>query len=434
MALINNPNYNPSIPNSDTNQPFIFDNPNQIINQQTGQTAATLGGTTPITSADLIGNASPITPISAPIPDISGANAAATGAATGATWTYPSEATGDAAGNIATPPPTGTPTETPDYWARIKALMGISTLPEPISAEEKQRRENERLRLEAEQTANTKAISDANAELAAATAEWNNLKMNEQYIPEAMQEQAKGRGITEAGLAPLTAGELRKNALAMLPVTQRVLVASAKVSAAQGRYDLAEKAINKILDIQDKTRQEEYNVYYKNLDMAIMVADKEDADKLAKKKEETRIQENKDKEFSNNKKDFKDEAISSGQYDLAGQIAMATTQEELNRLIGQIKPKAEKAPIITQTEKTRELKTSAFTKARPFLEQSRGKDGYVDPGVYLRLRSDYAEVIGDPSSFDAIFAPFLSPEERARLGLGKATGVEALPENEESLY
>ncbi len=73
----------------------------------------------------------------------------------------------------------------------------------------------------------------------------------------------------------------------------------------------------------------------------------------------------------------------------------------------------------TQTEQTRNLKTSAFAKARPELEKSRGEDGYVDPNVYMRLRNDYAEIIGEPSSFDAVFASYLSPQERDRLGIGK---------------
>ncbi len=78
-----------------------------------------------------------------------------------------------------------------------------------------------------------------------------------------------------------------------------------------------------------------------------------------------------------------------------------------------------KAGKPTQTEITRTLQTNAVAKARPFLEQSRGTDGYVDPQVYMRLRTDYGEVIGDVSDFDAIFASYLSPQERDMLGIGK---------------
>jgi len=85
----------------------------------------------------------------------------------------------------------------------------------------------------------------------------------------------------------------------------------------------------------------------------------------------------------------------------------------------------------TVTERTTELKTSAISKARPFLEQSTGEDGYIDPAVYMRLRGDYGEAIGDPSDFDDMFAPMLSPQERARLGLGKAVGLKAVDEEED---
>lgn len=94
-----------------------------------------------------------------------------------------------------------------------------------------------------------------------------------------------------------------------------------------------------------------------------------------------------------------------------------------------IKKKAEK---VSTTEQKQKLKTSAFAKARPFLEQSKGEDGYIDPNVYLKLRSDYAEIIGNPSEFDDVFASYLSPQERARLGLGKAVGLKAIGTNIET--
>jgi hypothetical protein len=74
---------------------------------------------------------------------------------------------------------------------------------------------------------------------------------------------------------------------------------------------------------------------------------------------------------------------------------------------------------LTQTDRDRSLKTAAFTKAKPELEASRGKDGYIDPGTYMRLRTDYGAAIGDPNEFDEMFASMLSLKERLRLGVGK---------------
>lgn len=79
----------------------------------------------------------------------------------------------------------------------------------------------------------------------------------------------------------------------------------------------------------------------------------------------------------------------------------------------------------TQTDRDRALKTSAIAKATPELRSNTGSDGYADPSVYLRLRSDYAQAVGDVSEFDAAFSSLLSPRERARLGIGKATGINA---------
>ena len=84
-------------------------------------------------------------------------------------------------------------------------------------------------------------------------------------------------------------------------------------------------------------------------------------------------------------------------------------------------------------EQARIRKTATIAKARPALESSRGEDGYVNPGVYIRLRSDFAQVIGSASEFDSVFAPMLSPQERARLGLGKAVGVKATEEDTEDI-
>ena len=75
----------------------------------------------------------------------------------------------------------------------------------------------------------------------------------------------------------------------------------------------------------------------------------------------------------------------------------------------------------TQTDRDRALKIAAFSKARPALEAVRGEDGFVDPITYMRLRTDYAEVMGDANEFDEMFAPMLSLKERMKLGVGKVS-------------
>lgn len=82
----------------------------------------------------------------------------------------------------------------------------------------------------------------------------------------------------------------------------------------------------------------------------------------------------------------------------------------------------------TQTERQTAGVKAALKKARPALEATKGAvDHYVDPVRYMELRSDFAAQIGDVSDFDNVFAPLLSPAERARLGVGKAVGEKASP-------
>lgn len=51
---------------------------------------------------------------------------------------------------------------------------------------------------------------------------------------------------------------------------------------------------------------------------------------------------------------------------------------------------------------------------------------YIDPEVYLKLRDDFSHANGGKvGTFDAQFAPRLSPSDRARLGVGTASGVKA---------
>lgn len=80
---------------------------------------------------------------------------------------------------------------------------------------------------------------------------------------------------------------------------------------------------------------------------------------------------------------------------------------------------------LTATERTANAQAAAVSKARPTLLASVGQDGYVDPATYQSLREDYAGLFGESDSFDEVFANRLSPQERARLGVGTAAGVKA---------
>ncbi len=75
----------------------------------------------------------------------------------------------------------------------------------------------------------------------------------------------------------------------------------------------------------------------------------------------------------------------------------------------------------TLTERDRAIKIASFAKARPELEKSKGTDGYINADLFMRLRADYADLIGNADDFDDVFAPMLNPKDRLRLGVGKTT-------------
>lgn len=78
----------------------------------------------------------------------------------------------------------------------------------------------------------------------------------------------------------------------------------------------------------------------------------------------------------------------------------------------------------TSTERAGSLKTQAIQAATPVILADRGADGFVSPDKYMSLRADYAAAIGDVSEFDDVFSIYLSPQNRQKYGVGKATGVD----------
>jgi LysM repeat protein len=86
---------------------------------------------------------------------------------------------------------------------------------------------------------------------------------------------------------------------------------------------------------------------------------------------------------------------------------------------------------LTATERATEVKKAAIAKAQTyfqnFINQMQGQpgwDGFLYDTDYLRLRNDFATAIGDASLFDEVFAPMLSPVNRAKYGVGKAVKTE----------
>lgn len=142
-----------------------------------------------------------------------------------------------------------------------------------------------------------KAEQDARDKYNALNAQLQQFNYNAStLIPAALQEQSQGRGITKAGLAPIQAGELRKNALAAAPIQFNALIAQAELASAQGRTALAqgvlEQASNhldKMVELQRDDAKAQYdhqtNIFDKVWDYA-NESEKRTLEALAKKKEE----------------------------------------------------------------------------------------------------------------------------------------------------
>lgn len=94
----------------------------------------------------------------------------------------------------------------------------------------------------------------------------------------------------------------------------------------------------------------------------------------------------------------------------------AIQQEQFERIQTRLEQQADEPAV---GERLRSSKIAALAKAGPALTASKGTKGFVDPNVYMKLRNDYVQVIGDVSEYDDVFAPMLDPVDRIKLGVGK---------------
>src|SRR3990167_7461402 len=168
--------------------------------------------------------------------------------------------------------------------------------------------------------------------LAAINAQLAGISAETQATPLRLQEEATGRGVTKAGLAPLEAGELRKIALRALPLQAQALAAQAEVAAAQGDVELSQQTLamaqdklKTIFGLVSQDVENKYN-YFKDLrDKAFQIADKNQQQKFAA------VQKEDDRKFTNwqniiNDAQTKASALMSTQPDLMAKITARVGQ------------------------------------------------------------------------------------------------------------
>lgn len=122
----------------------------------------------------------------------------------------------------------------------------------------------------------------------------NTLATQAKVVPLAGQQEAIGRGRTEAGQAPLDAANLRNNAIQALTI-------SADLAAKQGNLALAQSNIDKTIELKNQALTNDLNLRKQSYEMnkdALERVDKKRADALgyAIKKQETELAEKKKNE------------------------------------------------------------------------------------------------------------------------------------------
>lgn len=344
--------------------------------------------------------------------------------------TTPSGATVDpATGAIVSPPATDTASSGGilDY---IKSLAGIK----PPSASDQYNTDYNASGISGLQSDfNTKnqAYTDAKAKLDTVNASLAGLNAEATGIPIQDQQDATGRGITAAGLAPKTADELRANALKAIPLQAQALSAQAEVAAAQGNAQLSQSILQQAQDHLDKLFQihqadatNQYNYQTNVIDKAYQYATTAEKDKLDAQK--ATLTQNLSL-YNNTISDLRTAASSataSGQGSIATQLAslvaklnpnsptfvsdLKGVQDTFAKLQGQIVPKASSEQI-TQ---------GAIANVNSQLTTAVGGDGYTDPNLYARLRASSTLSATD---FDNRFGYLVNPLSRSKLGLTSST-------------
>ncbi len=283
-----------------------------------------------INSANMSSNPAFIVP-PAPTPsNLTGtvANGSATIAGNTPLLITPNSTTVDANGNPITP----APTTTPSTLDSIKSYLASFTA--PPKASDQYNTDYNASGIDAKQTDfNTKqqALLDAQAELGGVNSKLQGINAEATAIPIQDQQNAEGRGITAAGLAPITTGELRMNALKAIPLQAQALVAQAKVAAAQGNATLSQSILQQAQDHLDKVFQihqtdatNAYNYQNSLIDKAYTFATAQEQKQLDAQKTQLATNQSNLADARNFAQSLSTTATANGQGQIASQLASLT--------------------------------------------------------------------------------------------------------------
>src|SRR3990167_818152 len=255
---------------------------------------------------------------------------------------------------VAPPPPT---TEKTEISLIEKYLAGATP---PTSQEQAFRTAEEEAGIQAKQQAvleQQRKEQAARNRLNALNAQLNAISTESKATQERLLEEATGRGITVGGLQPMQASELRKSALAALPIQAQVYGAQADLQAAQGDTEgarqtlaLAQGRLDTIFKLKSDDITNTYN-YWKDLrDKVFTFATEAEKTKLAAQQKEDDRKQAEQKDRVDNAQAISMKAMENGQAELAAQITQLnptspTFTEDLARLQSQIRVKPTEIPV-----------------------------------------------------------------------------------------
>lgn len=194
---------------------------------------------------DNLGKATPTPPAYTPPIDTTNHSATISGAVA---YTTPNGTKVDANGDVITPSPTSTPTPNTDAATslveKIKGLFGMDTGKTAYAQQQEDLTGVTEL-----QTKQNQLTAQANA-LAAESKALQNEAMTGGSIENKLQLNAEGRGITTGGLAPLLAGELRKNQIKQADLASRALTVQSAYALNAGDLATAKETAKRAVDLK----------------------------------------------------------------------------------------------------------------------------------------------------------------------------------------
>lgn len=102
-----------------------------------------------------------------------------------------------------------------------------------------------------------KQLDDYNARANDLVSSMTALSNEAKAIPLAMQEQVRGQGVTDAGLAPLTTAKLRENAIKALTLSSEGEALASRIANSETRLQRAKEKAQQAVDLKYKPMEEE---------------------------------------------------------------------------------------------------------------------------------------------------------------------------------